>query len=191
MEWHCDVVTCLTNHCVCASVSATACICVIYGSAPNSWFFEGKPQTIPPSPPLPPPPSIPTPSLPPKEWFGVGKPPADAQWLELTRRDPEAGTVERMGKEIAEEFRRFTNRTSDERVCTGLNFRHSLWKIFCWMFAVCIPRTTHMRAPHPLLTFSSPLPHCRPRVHEHAPLLLSNSYAGRCAYLCAYLGNEF
>lgn len=33
-----------------------------------------------------------------KEWFGVGKAPADAQWLELTRRDPEAGTVERMGK---------------------------------------------------------------------------------------------
>eukprot|EP00903_Cladosiphon_okamuranus_P014837 g13738.t1 len=33
-----------------------------------------------------------------KEWFGVGKPPADAQWLELTRRDPEAGTVEQMGK---------------------------------------------------------------------------------------------
>ncbi|CAM9371706.1 unnamed protein product, partial [Hapterophycus canaliculatus] len=24
--------------------------------------------------------------------------PADAQWLELTRRDPEAGTIERMGK---------------------------------------------------------------------------------------------
>ncbi len=32
-----------------------------------------------------------------QEWFGVGKAPLDAQWLELTRRDPEAGTVERMG----------------------------------------------------------------------------------------------
>lgn len=28
----------------------------------------------------------------------MGKAPADAQWLELTRRDPEAGTVERMGE---------------------------------------------------------------------------------------------
>lgn len=39
-----------------------------------------------------------------QEWFGVGKPPADAQWLELTRRDPEAGTVEQMGTNCVEEL---------------------------------------------------------------------------------------
>lgn len=80
--------------------------CVRTGLAPPyAWLHpqlnvcHGKTPTV-----SPPPPSLSTSSDHRKEWFGVGKPPADAQWLELTRRDPEAGTVERMGTENRNKF---------------------------------------------------------------------------------------
>lgn len=123
---------------VCTPISPSLCMAL-----PSiCCLFWAKSQ-----PTSPPPPSLPPRRPLPKEWFGVGKPPADAQWLELTRRDPEAGTVERMGTDSSEDFSPLY--LTSERACAHIFprcCRHPRGTTFGGMFAHYISRNKQERA---------------------------------------------